>query len=777
MNVRDIFESLDYGPAPESAGPALEWLDARGRRLGAFVGGRALEPSETFETRNPATGEALAEVAQCGGAEVDAAVEAARDAFGPWSALTGHARARHLYALARGIQKRSRLFAVLETLDTGKPIRESRDLDIPLAVRHFYHHAGFAQLMASELAGRVPHGVCGAVIPWNFPLLMLAWKVAPALATGNTVVLKPAEWTPLTALLFAEVAHEAGLPPGVLNVVTGDGRTGAAVVAHEGVAKVAFTGSTEVGRLIRESTAGTGKALTLELGGKGPFVVFDDADLDSAVEGLVDAIWLNGGQVCCAGSRLLVQEGIAEDFHARVRRRMDGLRVGDPLDKAIDVGAIADPRQLDRIRGFLANPGGTVHVADTPIPEGCFCAPTLVTGLHPADPLMQEEVFGPVLASTTFRTPAEAAQIANDTRYGLSASVWTENLNLALGMAPRIEAGVVWINAANLFDAAAPFGGRRESGFGREGGWEGLEAYTRPEGEAPPLRRLLPHPAAEGAAPIDPLDRTAKLYVGGKQARPDGGGARPVWGPRGLVGLAPVANRKDARDAVEAARGSSWRRTTGHARAQVMFYLAETLSARAGEFAARLEALTGEEGWAEVEASVERLFHFAAWADKWDGAARGAPIRGVALAMREPVGVVGALCPDEAPLLGLVTAMGAAMALGNASVLVASEPYPLAAWDLVTALEASDVPAGAVNVLTGSHAELGPALASHLGVDAVWSFSSTDLSGEIERLSAFDLKRTWVNHGRARDWWATPGREWLEAASEVKTVWIPYGEG
>ena len=872
MSVAEIFRSMDYGPAPESAEPALEWL--RGRTFGPFVAGRFHPPSDTFETRNPATGETLARVAQGSEADIDAAVQAARAAFPSWSALPGHHRARALYALARGIQKHSRLFAVLETLDTGKPIRESRDLDVPLAVRHLYHHAGFAQLMASELPGRAPMGVCGQVIPWNFPLLMAAWKIAPALAMGNTVVLKPAEWTPLTALLLAEISREAGLPPGVLNVVTGDGRTGEALVAHPGVDKVAFTGSTAVGRGIREATAGTGKGLTLELGGKSPYVVFDDADLDSAVEGLVDAIWLNGGQVCCAGSRLLVQEGVADDLHARIRRRMDRLRMGDPLDKAIDVAAIVDPLQLARIRGFLDGAAGEVHTAAIPVPEGCFLAPTLVTGLHPSDRLMREEIFGPVLVSTTFRTPAEAAALANDTRYGLAASVWTENLNLALDMAPQIEAGVVWINAANLFDAAAPFGGRRESGFGREGGWEGLTAYTRPVGEAPRLGRIEPRPApgggdgaagpggeaaagpssgaggivatsasdpprrrgAAGAAdrsaaeamagsgpgagladeaapaghsdewseageiagssaaggsdatqgsavagrtafPSLAIDRTAKLYVGGRQARPDGGASRAVWGPDGLVGHASMANRKDVRNAVEAARASSWRKATGHARAQVMFYLAENLAARAGEMAGRLDAMTGDDGAAEVEASVERLFHFAAWADKWDGGVRGAPIRGVALAMREPVGVVGALCPDEAPLLGLVTVMGAAMALGNAAVLVASEPYPLAAWDLATVLEASDVPAGAVNVLTGSHAELAPVLAGHMGVDAAWSFSSSDVSGEVERLSAGDLKRTWVNHARARDWMATPGHEWLEAASEVKTIWIPYGEG
>ena len=489
MGVAEIFESMEYGPAPEAEQPARDWLEGHSRRFGHFVGGAWTKPGETFETANPARGQALARVTQGTAKDVGAAVKAARRAFGPWSKLPGHERARHLYSLARLLQKHSRRFAVLETLDNGKPFRESRDIDIPLAIRHLYHHAGFAQLMETELPGQVARGVCGQVVPWNFPLLMLAWKVAPALAMGNTVVLKPAEWTPLTALAFADLAREAGLPPGVLNIVTGDGRTGEAIVSHADVDKVAFTGSTEVGRLIRRATAGTGKALTLELGGKSPYIVFDDADLDSAVEGLVDAIWFNQGQVCCAGSRLLVQEGIAEEFHARLRRRMDALRIGDPLDKAIDVGAVIHPDHLASIRAAIADAPGEVHVADTPLPDGCFHAPTLITGLHPAHRLMQEEIFGPVLVSTTFRTPAEAVEVANSTRYGLAASVWSESVNLALDIAPKLAAGVVWVNGTNMFDAAAPFGGVRESGFGREGGWEGLQAYTRPA-EAPKARKV-----------------------------------------------------------------------------------------------------------------------------------------------------------------------------------------------------------------------------------------------------------------------------------------------
>lgn len=780
MTVRDIFDSMAYGPSPEAETEARAWIARHGGRFGHFINGRFALAGEGFATRNPARDEILAEVTQGTAADVDAAVKAATRAFATWSRTPGHDRARVLYALARLVQKHARLFAVLESLDNGKPIRESRDIDLPLVARHFYYHAGLAQLMGSELPGMAPLGVCGAVIPWNFPLLMLAWKVAPALAAGNTVVLKPAEWTPLTALLFAEITREAGLPKGVLNIVTGDGETGAALVTHPGVAKVAFTGSTEVGRIIRRATAGTGKALTLELGGKSPYIVFDDADIDSAVEGLVDAIWFNQGQVCCAGSRLIVQEGVAARFHDKLKRRMDGLRLGDPLDKCIDVGAIIDPVQRDRVSTLVDGcRDGETYRAATPVPKGCYYPPTLITGLSPAHPLCQEEIFGPVLVSMTFRTPAEAVELANNTRFGLAASLWTENVNLALDVAPKLRAGVVWVNATNMFDAAAGFGGVRESGFGREGGWEGLLAYLKP---ARPARTLKP--VASAAEPSEPLaggiDRTAKLYVGGKQARPDGGYSRAIWSPKGrLLGHVGLGNRKDIRNAVEAAHAArGWARTTAHNRAQVIYYIAENLSARADEFTARLSDMTGKPGRAEVEAAIQRLFTWAAWADKWEGRAKPVPMRGVALAMNEPVGVIGALCPDEAPLLGLISVMGPAIAMGNACVLVPSQPFPLAATDFYQVLDTSDVPAGVVNIVTGDHAELAKPLASHLDLDAVWSFSSTDLSALIETEAAGNLKRTWVNHGRARDWFGAEGEgaEFLRAATEVKTIWVPYGE-
>ncbi|MDU8928029.1 aldehyde dehydrogenase family protein [Alisedimentitalea sp. MJ-SS2] len=780
MSVKEIFQSMDYGPAPEGAAEAFAWLVDQGDRFGHFINGEFTAPRGDFSSKNPANGETLAHLSQAIQGEVDAAVVAARKAQPKWQRLGGHGRAKYLYALARLLQKHGRLFAVLETLDNGKPIRESRDIDIPLVQRHFYYHAGMAQLMESELPEREALGVCGQIIPWNFPMLMLAWKVAPAIAMGNAVVLKPAEYTSLTALLFADICRQAGLPKGVVNIVTGDGAVGEMIVTHPDIDKIAFTGSTEVGRKIREATAGSGKGLTLELGGKSPYIVFDDADVDSAVEGLVDAIWFNQGQVCCAGSRLLVQEGIAQDFHDKLKARMQTLRIGSPMDKCVDVGAVVDPVQLQTITEMVDScDEGKVFRADTPLPvEGCFYPPTLITGLESSHRLMQEEVFGPVLVSTTFRTPSEAVNLANNTRYGLAASVWTENVNLALDVAPKLAAGVIWVNGTNMFDAAAGFGGVRESGFGREGGWEGLSAYTKPKGRVRQLTKIEPNPAKDG--PDGGIDQTAKLYVGGKQKRPDGGYSRGIFSKSGkLLGQAPIANRKDIRNAVEAARGAaSWSKTTGHLRAQILYYVAENLAARADEFAKRIDTMKGgRQGAKEVEASINRLFTYAAWADKYDGQAHGVPIRGVALAMREPVGVIGAVCADEAPLLGLVTAIGAAMSMGNRAVLIASEPYPLAATDFYQVLETSDVPGGVVNILTGAHNELAPTLAGHMDVDSVWSFSSSDISGMIEHESAGNLKRSWVNNGTARDWYGEgDSRVFLEAATEVKNIWVPYGE-
>ncbi|MEJ6397447.1 aldehyde dehydrogenase family protein [Yoonia sp. 208BN28-4] len=766
MTVKEIFETMDYGPAPESAAEALQWIADKGGIAGHYIDGKFGPLRDDFPSTNPATGERLAGVTKGTEAEVATAVKAARKAQSAW-AKDHHKRARVLYAIARQMQKHSRLLAVMETLDNGKPIREARDIDVPLAIRHFYHHAGYAQLMSDELPDREALGVCGQIIPWNFPLLMLAWKIAPALAMGNTVVLKPAEYTSLSAMVFCEICTAAGVPPGVVNIVTGDGETGAALVAAD-VDKIAFTGSTAVGRIIRQQTAGSGKALSLELGGKSPYIVFDDADLDSAVEGLVDAIWFNQGQVCCAGSRLLVHEGVADRFYAKLKTRMNTLRMGNPLDKCIDVGAIVDPVQLDQIKQMVGdNTEGDNF--QTAAPEGCFYPPTLITGLSPASTLMQEEIFGPVLVSTTFRTPAEAVEIANNTRYGLAASVWSENINLALDIAPKLVSGIVWVNGTNMMDAAAGFGGVRESGFGREGGWEGLQGYTKPKAAQKPAKPIAPYTSEDGT-PADPLDRTAKLYIGGKQARPDGGYSTPVFNPRGkLLGHVSDANRKDIRNAVEAMNAAKgWAKTTGHLRAQIIYYIAENLNARADEFAARIKSMTGKSGTAEVDAAIQTLFSAAAWADKFDGQVHGVPIRGVALAMKEPVGKIAALC-DDTPLLGLVQAMAPAIAMGNRITLVASHAFPLAATDFYQILETSDVPAGVVNIITGDPAALASDIAKHLDLDAVWSFSPRDLAETIERESAGNLKRTWVTQNPTL-------KETLHAATEVKNVWIPYGE-
>ncbi|HSK20535.1 MAG TPA: aldehyde dehydrogenase family protein, partial [Longimicrobiales bacterium] len=607
MKVAEIFETLEYGPAPESAAPANEWLDRYDRRFGLFIDGAWHEPAEGayFESINPASAQRLADIAQASAPDVDAAVTAARNALEPWREIGAHARARYLYAIARQIQKHSREFAVLESMDNGKPIRESRDIDIPLVARHFYHHAGWAQLMETELPGYEPVGVVGQIIPWNFPLLMMAWKIAPALAMGNTVVLKPAEFTSLTALRFAELCAAVGLPKGAVNIITGDGRTGEALVSHPDVDKIAFTGSTEVGRLIRTATAGTGRKLSLELGGKSPFIVFDDADLDSVVEGVVDAIWFNQGQVCCAGSRILAQEGIADRLVARLRERMETLRVGDPLDKGVDIGAIVAPVQLEKIAQLVQqgrDEGATLWQPSWSCPqEGCFFPPTLFTDVAPSSTVAQVEIFGPVVVLMTFRTPAEAVELANNTPYGLAASVWTENINLALDVAPKVLAGTVWVNSTNLFDAASGFGGYRESGFGREGGREGLWEYVKPRwqaeaknGAARKEEKKAKPPKAEkqrGGGPVlPPIDRTAKLYIGGKQARPDSGYALSVHGAGDrLLGEVGLGNRKDVRNAVEAAhKARGWAKATAHARAQVVYYLAENLAARADEFTRRI---------------------------------------------------------------------------------------------------------------------------------------------------------------------------------------------
>ena len=794
MSIAEKFVSMEYGPAPEDPKEAAGWMDRHQRRFDLFINGAWHPPAEKqyFDTLDPSTGERLAAVAQGSAADNDAAVRAARSASEKWRALRPHERARYLYALARLVQKHSRLLAVLETMDNGKPIRESRDIDIPLVARHFYHHAGWAQLLNQEFPEYEACGVVGQIIPWNFPLLMLAWKIAPALATGNTVVLKPAEFTPLTALAFAELCQEAELPAGVVNIVTGDGTTGEALVKHPDVDKIAFTGSTEVGRAIRGATATSHKRLSLELGGKSPFIIFEDADLDSAVEGLVDGIWFNQGQVCCAGSRLLMQESIAEPLISKIRDRMSTLRIGPPLDKAIDIGAIVARVQLDRITRMVEQgvaEGATCWQPQLALPtRGFYYPPTLLSNVHPTSIVAQQEIFGPVLATMTFRTPREAVELANNTVYGLASCVWSENINVALHVAAQLKAGVVWVNCTNLFDAACGFGGYRESGFGREGGREGLLEYMEPAWfkQAPKLppseTTAVPQLEESPEAGTPTIDRTVKLYIGGKQARPDSGYSMEVRSRAGhLLGEAPLGNRKDIRNAVEAARkAESWAKATAHNRAQVLYYCAENLAQRREEISRRLAAAVEEkQAVAEVDHGIERIFSYAAWADKFDGAVHNPPFRNIAIAMNEPIGTVGVICPSEAPLLGFLSVVMPLLAMGNTVIAVPSEKYPLITGDFYQLFDTSDMPGGAVNIVTGYVSQLLKPLAEHDDVDALWCFGDEATVASAKAMSTGNLKQVFTNEGRAIDWFdreVAEGRWFLEHATQVKNIWVPYGE-
>jgi len=814
MSLKEVFETMDYGPAPESPAAVNAWLDEHDRQFGLFINNQWVKPEglDYYASFNPASLEKLADTIQAGQDEVDMAVAAARKAFESWHNTPGDERARYLYAIARNIQKNQRLLAVLESMDNGKPIRESRDIDVPLLARHFYYHAGWAQLMDSELKDYQAVGVIGQIIPWNFPLLMLAWKIAPAIAMGNTVVLKPASFTRLSALLFAEIVAEAGLPPGVVNVITGSSKAGSMIVGHPDVDKIAFTGSTDVGRILRRQTAGSGKKLSLELGGKSPFIVFNDADLDGAVEGVIDAIWFNQGQVCCAGSRLLVQEDIADKFIKKLKERMGHMRVGEPLDKAVDMGAIVDQSQWDTVDYWVKTgikEGGELFQPDINLPDkGLFYKPTLLTNLDPACEVVQEEIFGPVLVSLTFRTPAEAVALANNTRFGLAASVWSENINLALDVASKIKAGSLWVNSTNLFDAASGFGGYRESGFGREGGKEGLYEYLRPKWQDRPLPELdtealaqgpskwgahiptrptMPNGKSDGKGPLR-VDRTPKMYIGGKQIRPDGNYTRAILSPKGeLVGQVGDGNRKDIRDAVEAAHAAhlakpGWAMRHGYNRSQILFFIAENLDARADEFARRITAMTGSTlkgAQGEVNAAVNRLFTYAAWADKYGGSVQETTLRGITVGVNEPIGVVGIACPDEAPLLSFVSLLAPVIARGNTAVIIPSETYPLSATDFYQILDTSDVPGGVVNIVTGDRDHLTLTLIQHEDVDALWYFGSAEGCYHVEYESAANMKRTWVNYGISRDWMSQEegeGHEFLHESTQVKNIWVPTGD-
>ena len=795
MEIKELFKTMEYGPAPEQSQFAQDWLDKWQSKLKLYINGewREAKSGEYVNALNPSTGKVLTQVSKAAKEDLEDAVQSAKNAQKAWYELGGHVRARYLYAIAREIQKSARLLAVLETMNNGKPIRETRDIDVPLVARHFYYHAGCAQLMDIEMADYEPVGVVGQIIPWNFPLLMMAWKIAPALSMGNTVVLKPASYTPVTAVLFAEICHNIGLPPGVVNIVTGPSIIGQELVRHPDVKKIAFTGSTSVGKWIRKESAGSGKKLSLELGGKSPFIVFEDADLDSAIEGVVDAIWFNQGEVCCAGSRLLVQESIAEKFIAKLRNRMEKLRVGDPLDKAVDMGAIVSPQQLETISDLVKvgiKEGGRVIQPSWQLPtQGFFYHPTLITDLEPASTIVQEEIFGPVLVSLTFRTPKEAVELANNTVYGLAASIWTEDINLALDIAPKVKAGSVWINCTNLFDAGSGFGGYKESGYGREGGKEGLFEYVVHKEEMKGFENeftklSVPEQTAskDTLHSIPSINRTPKLYVGGKQVRPDATYSIQVVNPSGqTIGEVGRGNRKDIRNAVHVGRSSlaKWGSYSGHNRAQILYYIAENLNQRRDEYVRRLEQVCGyskEMGELEFDTTIKVIFMYAAFADKYDGLVHSTLTRHVTLAMNEPIGNFALLCPDEHPLLSFISIIIPPISMGNVVTVIPSEKYPLLATDFYQILETSDLPAGVVNIVTGYHNELLPFISSHHDIDAIWYFGSQENSFLVEESSATNMKRTWVSNGKKINWFnLTRAREFLRESTQVKNIWIPYG--
>ena len=786
MTILESFDKLDYSEALESSSEAQKWLEDNGRRFGQFINGKFIsqKDAEIIASLDPSNGDLLANIEIASNSQLNTAVKAARQAQPNWQALGGHGRAKVLYALARLIQKNARLIAVLETLDNGKPIRESRDIDIPLAIRHFYHHAGWAQLQEKEFKSYESIGVVAQIVPWNFPLLMLSWKIAPALAMGNTIVFKAAEQTPITAMYFAHLCQQAGIPSGVINMVNGDGVVGASLAAHEGIDKVAFTGSTAVGQSIRKSTAGQGKKLTLELGGKSAFVVFEDADLDAAVEGLVDSIWFNQGEVCCAGSRLLVQAEVAEKLHLKIKARIKQLRLGLPLDKSIDLGSLVSKTQFERVSQMvtdgLKHGGESFQACDIDAEKNLY-PPTLITDIDSSHPLAQEEIFGPVLVSMTFRTQSEAVALANNSRYGLAASVWSENINRAMDVAPKIKAGVLWINCHNQFDASCGFGGVKESGFGREGGKEGLYEYLKPR-YLSPVKNVRSKKTNSNKNQL--IDRTLKFYIGGKQVRPDGGHSIETFNANGtLAAVVGSGNRKDIRNAVNAAvKATSWSSQSGHGRAQILYFLAENLAVRESEWIERLEILCGisnENAKAEFDESISRIFSYAAWADKYDGAVHSAPYRGVTMALPEPIGVLAQVAPENQPLLTTISLIAPAIAMGNRVILIPSDSFPSVALELVQTFETSDIPPGVINIVTGDKSELSHQLVGHAEVDGVWCWSDSNNIAKVETISAMDLKRLWVHIDGDRDWLDSnqgEGLEFLRNATEVKNIWTPYGD-
>jgi len=802
-SVKDVFAKMDYGPAPEADNVVQAWLDDHDRAFGHFINNQWVKPEDrkTTSATSPFDGKTLATTLRGTNEDVDTAVKAARAAHAGWSSLSGADRAKHLYSIARHVQKHHRLVSVLESMDNGKTVRETRDADVQVVIRHLYHYAGWASLMDEKMSDWSSIGVIGAIVPWNFPLMLLTWKIAPALAMGNTVVLKPASATQMSALLFAEICAEAGLPPGVFNVVTGNGAMGQVLAEHPDVDKVGFTGSTEVGKILRQAIAGTGKKISLELGGKSPVIVYESADLDSAVESVVDAIWFNQGQVCSAGSKLLVQQTVFNKFIEKIKTRLGHFRIGPSLDKCVDMGPLVNKSQLDTVSEYVESAradGAEIFQAECPKGSDLYYPPTLITNVNTASRVVMEEIFGPVLVAMPFRTEKEAIAIANNTMYGLGASVHSEKLPLALETAKAIKAGTVWINCHNLFDAAAGFGGYKQSGFGRDGGQEGLYEYVKPKwmpkvcdlkvtvdlkkfgaaynGDRP----ALPNGSSKAELKVD---HTYKLYYGGAQKRPDAMYSAVVRNAEGSpVAQVGQANRKDVRNAVEVAKKAQpgWEKRSGFNRSQILYYIAENLELRANEFAAKLEDMGTKNGAEEVRKSVERLFYWAALADKFGGTVQETQLYGTVIKIHEAVGVIGIGCPDSNPLLGFISLLAPAIARGNSVIVVPSERNPLAALDLYQVFDTSDLPGGVVNILSGEKDHVIKYLTEHQDVDAVWYFGSQQGSKFVEHASSVNVKRTWVNYGlENRDWFNDAqgqGDEFLYHCVQAKNVWLAMGE-
>lgn len=718
MQVAEIFNTMNYGPAPESTLKVDSWLENRRDGFGLFISGQWVASAETLDSVNPANGKLLAKIAVAGSGDVDIAVKAARTAQPAWEKLGGHGRARYLYALKQELQKRAGEFAVLESLDSGKPIRESSEFDIPLAIRHFHHQTGRAQLFDVEFPRRSALGVSGLIVASGYPLLSAVQKMAPALAAGNCIVLKPSLHTSLSALLFAGLCEEIGLPPGVVNIVTGGAATGEYLVGHPNVDQIDFTGSIAVGSDIRSRTAGTGKTLNLNLDRKLPFIIFEDADLDSAVEELVETVLCNRVKPCGAGVQLLLQEGVESRALDKIRARVGKLRTGDPLDANTDLGANIDPASLARI-------------------------------VQRKEAFVSGDDFGPLMSVTGFRLLSEALELANGSGRSMAASIWSENINRALDVASQLNAATVWINDSNPFDL----------GSGRETVEKALRSpieFSRGD-------------MALNSAPSTKTTRTASIADLPPIVRIEGGYQADI--PRAVSA---------------AVRAGDWTRDSGFSRARVLNHMVENLSERKEEFCwylAQFTAVSEEAARREIDASVERLFSYAAWADKYDGAVRQYARSGAALAVNEAVGVIAVGCPDHLPLLAPVSLLAPALAVGNRVVLVASERNAQSRADyqrmLTLLLESSGIPAGVVNIVTGARDELVEVLAAHKQVDGVWYFGSAEGSVRVEQASAPSLAHTWVNRGKFPDWFSRDegeGRHFLREACRVKNIWIPHGD-